>query len=170
LKRSGLLLALWLALAPISVPAATIGDMAPEAAGLVLSGPEGIKLSKLRGKVVVVDFWASWCGPCIMAMPELDEMRNQLRQAGYGERFEVLGVSIDREVHLARQFLARRPVSYPIVVDQLGFAPRFYEVWRLPATYLVGPDGRIEMVYHSYGAGFTADLKLRVLNLLRRKS
>ncbi|HSW11833.1 MAG TPA: TlpA disulfide reductase family protein [Solimonas sp.] len=163
-----LLVALSLLLA-LPAQAATIGDMAPEAAGVVLRGPEGVKLSALKGRVVVLDFWASWCGPCIQAMPELDAMREDLRKRGYGDRFEVLGVSIDRDVAHARRFLDTRPVSYPIVVDQLGFAPRFYEVWRLPATYLVGADGRIEMVYHGYGAGFTQDLKQRVLALMMKK-
>lgn len=149
--------------------AATIGDMAPEAAGVVLSGPEGIKLSTLKGRVVIVDFWASWCGPCIQAMPELDAMRDELRKKGYGDKFEVLGVSIDRNVDDARRFAKARPVGYPLVVDQLGFAPRFYEVWRLPATYLVAPDGRITMVYHGYGAGFTEDLKQRVVALMNKK-
>jgi thiol-disulfide isomerase/thioredoxin len=167
LKRlSAVLLALACAL---PAQAATIGDMAPEAAGVVLSGPEGTKLSALKGRVVIVDFWASWCGPCIQAMPELDAMREDLRKKGYGDKFEVLGVSIDRNVEDARRFIKARPVTYPLVVDQLGFAPKFYEVWRLPATYLVAQDGRISMVYHGYGAGFTEDLKQRTIALMNKK-
>ncbi|AXQ29655.1 TlpA family protein disulfide reductase [Solimonas sp. K1W22B-7] len=166
LKRLAVLLCL---LSFLPAQAATIGDMAPEAAGVVLSGPEGIKLSTLKGRVVIVDFWASWCGPCIQAMPELDAMREELRKKGYGDKFEVLGVSIDRNVDDARRFAKTRPVGYPLVVDQLGFAPRFYEVWRLPATYLVAQDGRITMVYHGYGAGFTEDLKQRVVALMNKK-
>jgi thiol-disulfide isomerase/thioredoxin len=157
------------ALLPFSAFAIDPGAVAPEAAGVVLQGPEGIKLSKLRtpGRVVVVDFWASWCGPCVQAIPELNAMREGLVHEGFGDRFEVLGVSIDNDVKLAKRFLERIPVSYPVVDDVLGVSSQTYGIWRLPATFLIAPDGRIQYIYHGYGAGFTADLRQRILDLLR---
>lgn len=143
------------------------GVDAPEAAGILISGSGPASVGSLRGRVVVVEFWASWCGPCIEAMPRLDALRKEMHGAGYGERFEVLAVGLDKRVEDARRFLSVRPVSYPVVVDTIGIASRSYGVWRMPATFLVDVDGTVKQVYHGYGPTFGADLRQRVIGLLR---
>lgn len=168
-----LLLAAMLLAPGVAVPAVEsigLGVIAPEAAGVVLQGPPGIKLSRLRGKVVVVDFWASWCAPCLESMPKLDALRSRLHAEGQAERFEVLAVAVDKEVALARRFLAARPVAYPVVADPIGISTLNFKVWRLPATFLLDAEGRVEMIYYGYGPEFSDDLELRVRLLLDRQS
>ncbi|MGH8541858.1 MAG: TlpA family protein disulfide reductase [Stenotrophobium sp.] len=160
------------AAASLSIPAAVTdtgvqpGGIAPEAAGIVLQGPAGIKLSELRGKVAVVDFWASWCAPCQQSIPDLNAMRDSLVKEGYGDRFEVLGVSLDQDAELARRFLKRYPVNYPVVDDVIGISTKLFGVWRLPATFLIDQKGAVQFIWYGYGAGFTTDLKNRIVVLL----
>lgn len=149
------------------IPGIKPNTLAPEAAGLVLQGPEGIKLSKLRGKVVVLDFWASWCGPCIQTMPELSALNDEMLREGYGDRYAMLGVSVDVNPELPKRFLQAHPVSYAIVNDQIGIASQTYGLWRLPATLLIKPDGMIHFIYWGASAGYTGGLKRQLLALLK---
>lgn len=169
MKRIGVALLLVCAAATAradEIPGIKPGSLAPEAAGVVLQGPDGIKLSKLRGKVVVLDFWASWCGPCIQTMPELSRMNDELIAEGYGERYAMLGVSIDNEAELPKRFLKAHPVSYAIVNDLVGISSQTYGIWRLPATLLVKPDGHVHFIYWGGSPGYTVNLKRQVLALL----
>lgn len=141
------------------------GDVVPEIAGPMLAG-EPVRLSQLRGKVVLVDFWASYCGPCVIAMPEIDRLRDELHALGHADRFEVLGVTVDRDTVKAEAFLKRTPVRYPIISDLLNVASQRFGVWRLPATYLLDPEGRAFRIYHGFGDSFVADIRHHALYLL----
>ena len=167
LMRLVFLLSALLLLGASKIPGIAPGSLAPEAAGIVLQGPEGIKLSQLRGKVVVLDFWATWCGPCQQSLPLLSALNEEMRKLGYGERFAMLGVSIDQDTELARRYLKAHPLSYPVVNDMLGVSTQTYGLWRFPATFLIKPDGHIHYIYWGYGDTSTADLRQRVIGLLK---
>lgn len=143
------------------------GSVAPEIAGLVLNGEKGLKLSDHRGKVVVVDFWASWCTPCLQSMPEFNRMRADIAALGWGDRFEILGVNVDQDIPKARRFLEVNPVSYPVIGDPIGIAMRRYGPWKLPATFLLDPEGKVHMIWLGYAENFSDDIKAMALDLLR---
>ncbi len=96
-------------------------------------------LAALKGKVVLVDFWATWCAPCVQAMPDLQKLHDK-----YGGRgFSVVGVSIDENgARAVEPFLAKRKFTYPILLDQDGS----WEKWgvkAIPAMFLVDKNGQI---------------------------
>ncbi|MGQ0619719.1 MAG: TlpA family protein disulfide reductase [Panacagrimonas sp.] len=144
------------------------GSVAPEIAGLILNGKAGTKLSDYRGKVVAVDFWATWCTPCLQSMPELNRMRGQIAEMGFGDRFEIIGVNVDDDIPKARRFLEVNPVSYPVIGDPIGIAMSRYGPWKLPATFLLTPEGKVHMIWLGYAENFSDDIRDMAVGLLRQ--
>ena len=110
-----------------------------------VSRPDGSAFdwSTTRGKVVLVDFWASWCGPCRQALPAYDAMAKRHADAG----FVVLGVNVDEQRADADRFLKAVPVAFTVVFDSGGKAPEAYGVKAMPSSYLVGRDGKVRAVH-----------------------
>lgn len=106
--------------------------------GLLTSG-ELRSLSALRGKVVYVDFWGSWCLPCRESLPFLNEIRNSLSR----DDFEVLAVNLDELAEDATRFLTNYPVDYPVLADPRHTTIRAYGVEVLPSSFLIDRQGRI---------------------------
>lgn len=155
---------------PPSDPRAALipfGSVAPEIAGLVLKGEPGTRLSSFRGKVVAVDFWATWCAPCIQSIPELNRMRNDLIAMGFADRFEVVSVNLDSDIPKARRFLEQYPVDYPVLGDPLSIAMKRFGAWKLPATFLLDGEGKVHMIWLGYADYFADDIKRLSLELLR---
>lgn len=159
------------AAAPASPPARpqllAFGAEAPEIAGLVLNGAPGTKLSQYRGRVVAVDFWATWCSPCLLSIPELDRVRTEIGEAGFGDRFEIISVNVDDDIPKARRFLEKHPVGYPVIGDPIGIAMQRYGPWKLPATFLLTPEGKVHMIWLGYADYFPRDIKKLALEMLR---
>ena len=93
-----------------------VGELAPTFNAKDLDGTGTLSLASFRGKVVYLDFWASWCTPCASALPALDALRKEFPAAD----FQVLAINVDKDPAKARRFLARSPVGYPSVSDPEG--------------------------------------------------
>jgi cytochrome c biogenesis protein CcmG/thiol:disulfide interchange protein DsbE len=155
-----LLAGLALALGAASAPALDRGAPAPQ---FELAGKDGaVQLAQFRGKLVYVDFWASWCGPCRQSFPWMNEM-----QARYGARgLQVVGVNLDAKAADAHLFLAENPAQFAIAFDPAGATPRAYGIKGMPSSVLVGPDGKVLFEHAGFKAADRAALENRIQQAL----
>jgi peroxiredoxin len=135
-KRALLALFCLLALPAHAVPLAP-GAVAPAFTRPDLSG-KPVSLAALRGKLVLVDFWASWCAPCLIEIPHLIALRKQ-----HAGNLEIIGVSMDDDAASAKQVAAKHPFNYPLVMGDVALGKSFGGVLGLPALFLIGPDGKV---------------------------
>jgi thiol-disulfide isomerase/thioredoxin len=113
----------------------------------VMTGKD-VKLSALAGKVVILDFWATWCGPCRMEIPHFIELQDSYAKKG----FTMLGVSLDQQgPEVVQNFVKQWKINYPIVVDQTGDVNVAYGGIRsIPTTLLIGKDGSVKEAFIGY--------------------
>jgi peroxiredoxin len=141
-----------LALAAIAPSAGAAGDIAPGAAapGFNLPSSGGqVALDGLKGQVVLINFWASWCGPCREEMPILEKLYHKYQAAG----FTLLGVNVEPKSADAAKFLRATPVSFPILFDTDSKVSKLYSVADMPSTVIVDRNGRVRYIHHGYHAG-----------------
>ncbi|MBA3581383.1 MAG: TlpA family protein disulfide reductase [Gammaproteobacteria bacterium] len=97
-----------------------------------------VSLASLRGKVVYVDFWASWCGPCRKSFPWMSEM-----QTRYGEKFKVVAINLDENRNDAYKFITEIKPNFTIVFDPKGTSAESYKVIGMPSSYLIDKNGKL---------------------------
>jgi len=116
------------------------GDVAPD---FTLQDTEGnrISLSDLRGKVVLVNFWATWCPPCRAEMPSMDALNDAMAD----EDFVMLAINIEENGRtIVPEFLAKNPHRFPVLFDDQGVVQKSYGVYKFPESYIVSKDGVID--------------------------
>jgi len=153
---------------PLQLEAAAVaaGQTAPAVELPILSvgeaPPGSMSLQQMRGKVVYLDFWASWCGPCRMSFPRLEQLRAELGSEG----FEVLAVNVDEFEADALKFLEQLPVSYPVVRDAAGATPMKYGILGMPTAYLIDRQGVVRLVHQGFRKGDESGLRIEIMKLL----
>lgn len=110
------------------------------------AGATGLDLSAYRGKVVYVDFWASWCGPCRQSFPWLDN----LARAYASQNFVVIGVNVDKDRERAERFLNEIPADFPIVYDPKGELATAYKVAGMPSAILIDRAGHVRFQHSGF--------------------
>ena len=123
-----------------------------------------IDFTTYEGKVVYVDFWASWCGPCRLSLPAIDKIYQEFNPLG----FEVIAVSVDVVAEDSLDFLKRYSVAYPVVIDSGGDVARAYAVNGMPSGYLIDQTGLIRSVHIGFSKGDEMPLRSEVLALLQQ--
>lgn len=124
---------------------------------------ENLRLSEYRGEVVLINFWASWCGPCRQEMPVLSELHDKYRALG----FTVLGVNVESDTSKARKLLRDLPVSFPVVFDSDSVVSKQYDVVAMPSTVLVDRDGNMRYLHKGYKPGLESVYQQQVRDLIR---
>ncbi|MDD9891587.1 MAG: TlpA disulfide reductase family protein [Gammaproteobacteria bacterium] len=123
-----------------------------------------LRLSDQRGKVVYLDFWASWCPPCLQSLPAYDQMYQEIGN----EQFELIAINVDEDSEDGLFFLEDYPVSYPVLADPEGDIGIPYGLRSLPVSYLIDQEGRIIESYRSYSPGDEVELKQKILELINQ--
>ena len=144
--------------------ATNIGDMVP-AIELPNESGDGVSLTKLRGKVVYLDFWASWCGPCRQSFPWMNEMQEKYGQQG----LEVLAINLDGNLADAKKFLQENPAKFKTIYDTKAQTPKLLGVKGMPTSYLIDRQGRVVSVHVGFNPAKKSELESELKRVLEKK-
>ncbi len=140
-------------------------SFAPDFSVMTLDGQE-ITLSKLKGKVILIDFWATWCGPCRESIPHLID----LHKTHEAEGFEVIGLSQDKgDEEAVRRFVKSLDIPYPIAIAPEEVS-RSFRVSALPTTFLIDREGKIQQKVMGFSPAIAQQLAAKVTELTAQKS
>ncbi len=161
--RSTLLALVLLAFCAAAAHALEDGDPAPRFSAPSLTGGGNVSLADHRGKVVYVDFWASWCGPCLKSLPLLEELQQEFG----ADAFQVVGVNLDQDPAKGRRFLRKISVSYPSAMDPKGAIPETFGLETMPTSYLLDRDGVIRHVHKGFRKSDLPGLREKIAALVK---
>lgn len=138
------------------------GQPAPDFALRSATG-DVLRLSEYRGDVVMINFWATWCGPCRQEMPLLDELYSRYQRVG----FKLFGVNIDVDSRRAMSMVDDLGISFPVLFDTRKEVSKLYRVEAMPVTILVDREGNVRYVHHGYKPGYEQLYLDEIRTLLR---
>ncbi len=145
------LLAAALASAPAMAGEVSPAASSPPAAAFSLQSRDGapVSLASLKGQVVLINFWATWCGPCRKEMPLLEQIHAKYAPLG----FAMIGVNVEEDTRMMNAFLKDVPVKFPILLDPANSVSKLYNVSAMPSTVIVDRKGNIRFVHQGYQPG-----------------
>ena len=151
-----------LAVAGAAGAAVAVSGAAPDFTLRRADGPN-LRLQEQRGRVVMVNFWATWCGPCRQEMPHLNRLHAKYRDAG----FMMLGVNIDEDAAKAIGLSKRLGLDFPILLDTDKKVSQLYNLTTMPSTLLIDRDGRVRHVHLGYKDGYEVTYEKQIRELLK---
>lgn len=144
------------------VAAAVPTGTAPDFTLRTMDGPN-LRLQEQRGRVVMVNFWATWCGPCRQEMPELNKLYEKYRSSG----FVLLGVNVDDDTRNAASVATKLGVKFPVLLDTDKAVSKRYDLATMPSTVLIDRDGKVRYVHRGYRDGFEDLYEKQIRELLK---
>jgi peroxiredoxin len=136
------------ALALPALAADPTGGSAPQFTLGAKSG-QNVSLAQYKGQVVMLNFWASWCGPCRQEMPLLESIYKKYNRLG----FTLIGVNVEPDSNAANEWLKQTPVSFPILYDKESRVSKMYDVAGMPSTVIIDRAGKVRMLHRGYKPG-----------------
>ena len=126
-------------------------------------GGDNVSLGQLKGRVVMLNFWASWCGPCRQEMPLLDQMHKRYSALG----FTLVGVNVDTDSKDAEDWLSKTPVSFPVLFDRESKVSKLYDVSAMPSTVFIDRKGNVPYLHRGYKPGDESEYLNQIRALLK---
>jgi len=146
-----------------AVPAVTPSAPAPDFTLRTMGGGPNLRLQEQRGRVVLVNFWATWCGPCRQEMPHLNRLYEKYRASG----LVLLGVNIDDDTRVAADVAAKLHVNFPVLLDTDKTVSRLYDMSTMPSTVVIDREGRVRYIHRGYRDGYEATYDQQIRELLK---
>jgi thiol-disulfide isomerase/thioredoxin len=130
-----------------------------------LKDGQNVTLEALKGKVVYLDFWASWCGPCALSFPFMSDVAKKHKAEG----LELVAVSVDESREEAEAFLSTHPTDFTVVHDPNGECPKAYGLETMPTSYLIDRKGNLREVHRGFSNSDRQELDKAIVTLLKEK-
>jgi peroxiredoxin len=146
----------------MNVHGVTIGQPAPDFTLKDMQG-KNFNLTEQRGNIILINFWASWCGPCRKEMPVLQELQDKYQDLGV----QVWGINVEQENQAGKDFLANLDLSFSIFFDETNKLSETYDVQAMPTTVLVDRDGIVRYVYRGFKDGYGKKYAKAIKKLIR---
>ena len=146
----------------LAAPAAVPSGSAPDFTLRTADG-QNLRLQEQRGQVVMVNFWATWCGPCKVEMPHLNKLYDKYKASG----FVLLGVNVDEDPRAAVGLAQRMGLHFPVLLDAEKKVSRQYDLSTMPSTVLIDRDGRVRHVHRGYRDGYELTYDQQIRDLLK---
>jgi thiol-disulfide isomerase/thioredoxin len=145
--------------------AINVGQTAPDFNLPDLQNNSIQNLSQFRGKVIYLDFWASWCAPCRTSFPLLNQLYEKLRQ----QNFAVLAVNLDEDKANAEKFLREIPVNFKVLNDSDGKVSDQFVVDTMPTSFLIDKNGVVQKIHHGFVSDDIKEIEVKVNELIQQK-
>lgn len=142
--------------------ALALGQQAPDFTLKSMAG-KNLNLAEQRGNIIVINFWASWCGPCRKEMPVLQKFYNKYQDLGVS----VWGVNVEQENQAGRDFLADLDLKFPILFDDTNTISEKYQVEAMPTTVIIDRDGLVRYAFKGYKPGYEKKYAKAIKQLIR---
>ncbi|MET0335482.1 MAG: TlpA disulfide reductase family protein [Rhizobacter sp.] len=161
---TSLLAALLFAAAGSATAAAEVGTAAPDFTLRTLNGPN-MRLQEQRGKVVLVNFWATWCGPCRREIPHLNRIADKYKSSG----LVLMGINVDEDVRNAAEVATKMAVSFPVLLDTDKQVSKLYDLNSMPSTMVIDRSGRVRFLHRGYQDGYENQYDQQIRELLKER-